>query len=1085
VNDINGNAANSASTPGMAAPTLDAKNPWLGLASFTEETREYFYGREAEVAELARRVQRKLLTVLFGQSGLGKTSILRAGLVPRLRSQGYCPVYVRIDYGRDAPEPADQIKTAIAATARRAGEWTQAGVAVEGESLWEFLHHRDDVLRDEAGQTLTPLLIFDQFEEIFTLAQTDDFGRARAARFVADLADLVENRPPKELEARLEQDDAAAEKFDFARGDYRVLISLREDYLAPLEGLKSSMPSITQNRLRLAPMTGTQALEAVRRPGGKLVTEDVAAAIVRFVAGGAEIANAEVEPSLLSLICRELNDKRIAEGRAEISLDLLAGSHATILAEFYERALADQPAAVRRVIEDELLTESGYRENIAEERIVSLFGAAGAAPGKLALLVNRRLLRIEERLDVRRVELTHDVLCAVVKASRDLRYEREARDQTDKLLSEQRGRELAAREALKRARRIAAGCAALALCAVVALVFAFVSLRRAHRAEVAAQENRAAAETARSQAEHLLGYLNDDFAVELAGFGTLGLIKQLGEREMQYYDSLPPSLQTTDTERSAALARVRFGIAQQQAFDLKGARASLMSAVSTLEQLRDKGDKSEESAIALSIGLGALADVDDRTGTGSTQSQEYNTRAEALLRSYMDAPNPSVPIRRAYGEVALSVATYETGDESLALFARSKQALESIGALKLTDLPASADYANTLSYEAIELWRLGKIDELKKVSEQGMHLSNDVLAQRPGHIVALQARASLNLLSSSPARQDLRIGDSIEFVKRALSDGSLLLRLDPANEDTRATVATDARVIAGYYEELGRPRDALVALQQALEILQGFGSEANHGDVMVARYAGIARINADLGERDASVAALEKAAPILAQIQTALSKESDKPATAKCSLMNARARIALFDGDFKHAVALAQPELASGLTWKSRLGHAGDHIPCLSIAAWIIGNADLMLGDYEAGKAAVASAEPVAATVNDFNSRDLHASLVVMESILTSRMGQTAEARTVLTPVLDWQRARFARNHDDALQRLDYASALYALALTDGAHRSELLNQASAIIAALPAQMRSLQSTRMWRDRFQAERAALRSGNTATIGPQA
>ena len=415
MNDVHGNAASSADASGAAAAaTIDAKNPWLGLASFTEETREYFYGREAEVAELARRVQRKLLTILFGQSGLGKTSILRAGLVPRLRTQGYCPVYVRIDYGREAPEPADQIKAAIAATARRSGEWTQAGVAVEGESLWEFLHHRDDVLQDEAGKTLIPLLIFDQFEEIFTLAQTDDFGRARAARFIADLSDLVENRPPKELEERLEQDDAAAERFDFARGDYRVLISLREDYLAPLEGLKSSMPSITQNRLRLAPMTGSQALEAVRRPGGRLVTEDVAAAIVRFVAGGAEIVNAEVEPSLLSLICRELNDKRIAEGRTEISLDLLAGSHATILAEFYERSLADQPPAVRRVIEDELLTESGYRENTAEERIVSLFAAAGAGPGTLPLLVNRRLLRIEERLDVRRVELTHDVLCAVV-----------------------------------------------------------------------------------------------------------------------------------------------------------------------------------------------------------------------------------------------------------------------------------------------------------------------------------------------------------------------------------------------------------------------------------------------------------------------------------------------------------------------------------------------------------------------------------------------------------------------------------------------------------------------------------------------
>jgi len=175
---------------------------------------------------------------------------------------------VRIDYGRDAPEPAEQIKQAIRQTARLSGEWTQVGVAVAGESLWEFLHHRDDVLRDESGATLIPLLIFDQFEEIFTLAQSDEFGRARAARFIAELADLVENRPPKALEAKFDEDESAAGRFDFARSDYRVLIALREDYLAPLEGLKNEIPSITQNRLRLAPMTGTQALAAVLQPAG-------------------------------------------------------------------------------------------------------------------------------------------------------------------------------------------------------------------------------------------------------------------------------------------------------------------------------------------------------------------------------------------------------------------------------------------------------------------------------------------------------------------------------------------------------------------------------------------------------------------------------------------------------------------------------------------------------------------------------------------------------------------------------------------------------------------------------------------------
>ena len=205
--------------PAAGAASVDAEHPWLGLASFTEETRRYFHGREDEVAELARRVQRKLLTILFGQSGLGKTSILRAGIVPRLRPEGYCPVYVRIDYSRESPPPSEQIKQAIFRETQASGAWTKTGVAAEGESLWEFLHHRDDVLQDASGRKLVPLLIFDQFEEIFTLAQSDDFGRRRAAQFVEDLADLVENRPPRALEERIDRDEDAAAMFDFARAD--------------------------------------------------------------------------------------------------------------------------------------------------------------------------------------------------------------------------------------------------------------------------------------------------------------------------------------------------------------------------------------------------------------------------------------------------------------------------------------------------------------------------------------------------------------------------------------------------------------------------------------------------------------------------------------------------------------------------------------------------------------------------------------------------------------------------------------------------------------------------------------------------
>jgi hypothetical protein len=410
--------------------------------------------------------------------------------------------------------PSEQIKQAIYRATQSSGHWTQTGVAVQGESLWEFLHHRDDVLRDEHGKTIIPLLIFDQFEEIFTLPQSDDFGRKRAAEFVADLADLVENRPPAALEARMDRDDATVEQFDFTRSDYRILIALREDYLAHLEGLKDSMPSITQNRMRLARMTGEQALEAVLKPGGKLVNERRSPRIVRFVAGGPELpCNAEVEPSLLSLICRELNTC-LARGATEISAGLLAGSRDTILSELL-RAGAGRSARRRAQLHRRPDAHGvGLPRNLAEERVPGAFrGVRGAPPDALATLVNRRLLRIEERLDLRRVELTHDVLCTVVAASATCATS--ARRATRPSASSPRS----ASERATRRRWCARGRSPRsAPCwrrRRSSAIFGYVSMKRAQEAELKAQLTRAMLETACGEAEKLVAHILDDFYLEL------------------------------------------------------------------------------------------------------------------------------------------------------------------------------------------------------------------------------------------------------------------------------------------------------------------------------------------------------------------------------------------------------------------------------------------------------------------------------------------------------------------------------------------------------------------------------------------
>ena len=90
----------SDSTP-ISAAAIDRENPWPGLASFTEDARAFFFGREKETDELVRLVRRNTLTVLFGQSGLGKSSLLQAGAFPLLREADYLPLYLRLDHGID------------------------------------------------------------------------------------------------------------------------------------------------------------------------------------------------------------------------------------------------------------------------------------------------------------------------------------------------------------------------------------------------------------------------------------------------------------------------------------------------------------------------------------------------------------------------------------------------------------------------------------------------------------------------------------------------------------------------------------------------------------------------------------------------------------------------------------------------------------------------------------------------------------------------------------------------------------------------------------------------------------------------
>ena len=204
---------------------------------------------------------------MYSKSGLGKSSLLQAGLFPRLREGSFLPVYVRLNYTGAAGSLESQVKSALQ-SALPTADLAEVASPAPDESLWEYLHHRGGNLIDRSGGVVCPVLVFDQFEEVFTLGASNDASQQLRDQFLSCFADLVENTIPQELRDRLVDSPRLAAQFDFSATGCRFVVSLREEYVTKLEGL-DNVPSLAfaNSRMYLQEMNGEQALLAVSQPG--------------------------------------------------------------------------------------------------------------------------------------------------------------------------------------------------------------------------------------------------------------------------------------------------------------------------------------------------------------------------------------------------------------------------------------------------------------------------------------------------------------------------------------------------------------------------------------------------------------------------------------------------------------------------------------------------------------------------------------------------------------------------------------------------------------------------------------------------
>ncbi|MDP9192999.1 MAG: hypothetical protein M3P06_14965 [Acidobacteriota bacterium] len=587
-----------------STPPGGFRRRYPGTGPFGPEDAALFFGRKRETEELYLRILSVPLLLQFGKSGLGKTSLVQAGLFPLLRAKPFLPVMIRLN------DPAESLTDAVARSIRESvlNEGVDVG-NTNATGLWELLATttawREDLL-------LTPVLVFDQFEEVFTLRD-----QAFRDELAAELGRLASGIPPERLRgAQLDLPEV------------KLLISLKETHLGELEQFSARIPRLFQERLRLKPLSESDAADAVVNPAmlqekegeapywTKPFTYDDHAldGMLTYLKGRSDV----IEPFQLQLLCRH------AEGIAQrkestqsepvvLTMNDFQGSNvfAVVLANFYRDVLSRISSPVERkraaaLCEEGLLGSSGQRLMLEKKQILSDYSLS---ENTLDELGRERLVREERRMESTFYELSHDRLAESVFAARSTKLP-------------------------KSVRRVlwVSGAAALLIVALLIVAVLLVSNN--------------AVQKERDSAENLLGFLlGEQFLGEVRDVGRSTLLLQVQQQ--------------VDRRGVGMHSALNRGLSLRNRGEIRRTEGKIAEAVSlfreslkTFESARDNPDAPRE-----------IARTYDRLGNALvsqgklTEALPYIEAADTTWRIVANTPGPADAVRNDCTSMAESLVS--------------------------------------------------------------------------------------------------------------------------------------------------------------------------------------------------------------------------------------------------------------------------------------------------------------------------------------------------------------------------------------------------------------------------------------------
>lgn len=391
-----------------ATATLPAC-PFRGLDPFTEKDRDYFVGREEDSLTISANVLTAPVTILYGPSGVGKSSILMAGVVPLLEVQNNVTTVLFRSWQESDLIPA--LNRTIAAAV-----WHRTGDSIETERGFDYC-----VASAVAVTKGVVAIVFDQFEEFLLY---HDPGSSSGAQFDPQFARLV-NR---------------------TNGPVKFLISIREDWVAKLDRFQHYIPNLLSNLIRLDHLDMAGARCATTKPIEQynlvlkhlepeaepyviepelveVVLDQVkTGSVTRPGEGSGKMAGdssteARIETAFLQMILSTLWSAENSRGSRTLRLTTLKelGGAQKIVRKYVDNFVLDLSADEQEVcvrIFGHLITPSGSKIAHSREDLREFAGdRAVYLESVLQFLTKNHILRrIDSPTEVVRYEIFHDVL---------------------------------------------------------------------------------------------------------------------------------------------------------------------------------------------------------------------------------------------------------------------------------------------------------------------------------------------------------------------------------------------------------------------------------------------------------------------------------------------------------------------------------------------------------------------------------------------------------------------------------------------------------------------------------------------------